>query len=292
MTELDAAFSQYQAEAHSTLNKFYYKVIAMVEEDNTKLDSNAYERLLKVCSGLLSVYISKAIQKTIEHIKEVTATENRIPYLKLSLKFSNSLVLSPNSEDVFFIYSLFLSKLVDMGKSYPVLETVKIKNYPDKKIPLHITDDLSDDIGENICMMFEPVENYVSTLDADFKEIFRGFSLSNASDSDFRSGLTKIEHYQKYINKSSSMCSSEYFAIGQLILSEYVKSIKDSLSEIIENIFLKLCDLHMSENEDICDAFDAIKEEALRRPENTEDLIQQGKSSSANNIFCIIFYIY
>nr|CAI5851901.1 unnamed protein product [Callosobruchus analis] len=280
--ELDDIFTRCINEAEVTLKRFYYKIVEMVEVDDTKLEPYLYKRMLKVCTGVLSKYISIAIMNTMEHIRYVTGSDSLIPYIKLSLKYSGeSLVLFPNENDVILIYSMFVSKLVDIGRTFLVLETVRIRDYPTKNIHLNVTDEFFNDtlelIGENIMNMFVPVNDYMSRLEEDFQEIFRRFSVVEDESNPFQSSLNQIKHYQNYMNKVGSMLSSEYFGIGQLVLSEYVQSMRESLSEVIEDLFIKLCVLHQEENEDICDCFEAVKEEALRRPATSEELIAQGK---------------
>lgn len=70
--------------------------------------------------------------------------------------------------------------------------------------------------------------------------------------------------------------SSEYFGIGQLILSEYVAAMKESLNMIIESVFNELCAISMEEDLQICQAFEDLKQYALTKPKTSEDLIAQG----------------
>lgn len=213
--------------------------------------------------------------------------------MKLSLKYSNTLVLFPNEEDLILIYNIFITKLVEKFKNFNVLESVKIRDYPDKKIHLNITDEYisnaMETVGENILKMYEPLQNYMLSLEEGYKEVFTTVSLSSVqSESDFETGVTQIRHFQNYINKTSSLLTSEYFAIGQLILSEYVQTMKESLSEVIENIFSGLCGILIAENENICECFENIKAEAYRRPQTSEELIEQGNSNDLN-IFLLYF---
>lgn len=175
-----------------------------------------------------------------------------------------------------------MSKLVDMCQNFNILEMVKFRDYPDKKIHVNITDDFVNDavtaIGENIIEMFEPVQEYLLSLEEGYKEVFTAASLSSMdSESEFEEGATQIRHFQNYINKTSSLLTSEYFAVGQLILSEYVQTMKESLSVVIENIFSSLCAILIEENEIICASFEKIKEAALTKPRTSEELIEQGE---------------
>ncbi|KAG5885992.1 hypothetical protein JTB14_025387 [Gonioctena quinquepunctata] len=119
--------------------------------------------------------------------------------------------------------------------------------------------------------------DYLSQLDADFKDIHQTVSVTSQDTSAFQNGCLQILRYQNYINKASSMLNSEYFAIGQLILSEYVLSIKESLSVVIEDIFVKLSGIHIQENEDICECFEKVRQHAMHKPVTSEELIAQGK---------------
>ncbi|XP_057662092.1 dynein axonemal heavy chain 12 isoform X1 [Diorhabda carinulata] len=281
LEELDDIFNHLVGDSENLLLKFYDKVCQIVESDNSKLDQDNYKHLLKVCTGLVSVYMSLLIQNTIKHIIEVTKDENLIPYLQLSLKYSKNLYMHPNQQDIILLYSLFISKLVDLGTNFPVLEVLKIKNYPDKLTHLNITDEFYEEslnqLGDNIIAMFIPIDEYLRNIVEDFKEMFLDFNMEEENEKVFETGCLQIRHFRNYISKASSMLGSEYFGIGQLVLSEYVASMKESLSIIIEDIFNKICEIHINENENICLAFENIRQDALRKLHNSEELIAQGQ---------------
>uniref|UniRef100_A0A6P7GYU8 Uncharacterized protein LOC114348570 n=1 Tax=Diabrotica virgifera virgifera TaxID=50390 RepID=A0A6P7GYU8_DIAVI len=277
--ELDDTFNNLTSDSESTLLKFYYRICEIVENCDYILDADAWKNLLKVCTGLLSVFISLSIQNTINHVVEVTGKEDLVPYLQLSLKYDKSLYMHPNQQDVILLYSLFISKLVDLGTNFTVLETLKIKSHPEALIHLNITDDYYDSvlsqIAENIMKLFVPIDEYMRKIDYDFREMFIDFTVTDDKEKTFENGCLQIKHFKNYISKASSLLGSEYFAIGQLVLSEYVSSMKESLSVIIEDIFGKLCRIHISENENICQEFENIEEDSMMQPNNSEELIAQ-----------------
>lgn len=201
--------------------------------------------------------------------------------MKLSLKYSKTLVLFPNEQDLILMYNLFITKLVDICQNFNVLEMVKIRDYPQRTIHINISKEFievaMETVGNNIMKMFEPVQKYMVRLDEGYREVFTAVSLSSLhSETEFEEGATQIRHFQEYINKTSSLLTTEYFAIGQLILSEYVQTMKESLSEVIESIFSLLCGILVAENVSICESFEKIKAEAMRKPLTSEELIQQG----------------
>ncbi|KAJ8944983.1 hypothetical protein NQ318_010185 [Aromia moschata] len=315
LEELFEIFSRYVLDAECILHKFYCGIVDIVKEDKTKMDGDSpssslllslhilfnlygsrdnksvgifvtnfdhsYRRLLTVCTGLLSVYISQSIMQSITHVIAVTSSEELIPNLQLSLKCKENLLLVPSYEEVHLTYSLFITNLLDVGVNFRILETYRIKNFPERYIHMNVTDsyvaEALEQIAENLLNMFEPVNDYVSVLGDEFKEIFKAVDINNADKNAFQDGCNQIMHYQNYINKASSMLSCEYFAIGQLILSEYVQSMKESLSEVIELIFAKLCKIHILEDIAICTCFQKVKQDALAKPTTSEELIEQGK---------------
>lgn len=229
------------------------------------------------------MYIGKAVSDTIRHMVDITGNPNLTPYMNLSLKYHNTLVLFPNEQDLILLYNLFMTKLVDKCQYFNVLEMVRIRDYPPKTIHINITDEFISDamesVGENVMKMCEPVQMYMSSLEQGYREVFTAVSLSSIqSETEFDEGVSHIRHVQNYISKTSSLLTSEYFAIGQLVLSEYIQTMKESLSEVIENIFTSLCGILISENENICECFVKIKNEALRKPKTSEELIEQGNS--------------
>lgn len=289
--ELDAIFNKYVEDAENCMKRLHNKVVEITEADQTKSKVGAvvYYKILKVCNGLLSVYFGQALSRTILDIIRVTSQENLVPYLKLSISYKNKLVLQPTSTDLMLIYSIFITKLVECANQFLVLEYYRKKNYPSKYLHINITEGFVNEaiqqVGCNIENLYTPIGVYVKKLEEEFSEIYMDFSLlgnlsgsSSAVDAQtrFAFGCEQIQHYQEYINKASNMMSSEYFGIGQLILSEYVAAMKESLNMIIESVFNELCAISMEQDLHICQAFEDLKQYALTKPKTSEDLIAQG----------------
>ncbi|XP_060531522.1 dynein axonemal heavy chain 12 [Cylas formicarius] len=280
--ELDAVFMKFVEDSQTAVKKLHDRVVEIVGRYTTKLHPSVSNRVFKACDGLLSVHIGQALYRTIEHIIDATASEKLVPYLKLSIHYKENLVLQPTDTDLVLIYTIFINKLVECSNKYMALEYFKKRNYPSRIIRIFITEEYVNQalekVAANIRRLYEPITAYVRKLDDDFSEIYSDIRIADVDIyTQFRKGCEQIRHYQQYIRKASSMLSSEYFAMGQLILSEYVITMKESVSSIIETIFSELCGLYIRENEDICDSFEKLKEYALIKPSTTEDLIEQGK---------------
>lgn len=293
--ELDANFRKSIEEAENCMKKLHNRVVEISEDDHSKekLGTPTYNRILKVCNGLVSVYFGQVLHRTINHIIQTTAHEDTVPYLKLSINYKDSLVLQPTAHDLIIIYSLFIGKLVEGANNFLVLEYYRKKNFPSQFLYIGITDEFvsqaTAQVAENICRHYVPIGVYVKKLDEDFAEIYTDLSVmgslsGSSSGADaaarFDFGCEQITHYRDYMKKASSMLSSEYFGIGQLILSEYVTTMKESLAMVIENIFNEMCGLHVWEDEQICQAFEGLKAYALTKPSTTEDLIAQGNNQN------------
>lgn len=306
--ELDAIFNKYVEDAENCMKRLHNKVVEITEADQTKSKVGAvvYYKILKVCNGLLSVYFGQALSRTILDIIRVTSQENIVPYLKLSISYKNKLVLQPTSTDLMLIYSIFITKLVECANQFLVLEYYRKKNYPSKYLHINITEGFVNEaiqqVGCNIENLYTPIGVYVKKLEEEFSEIYMDLTLlgmvkyvnhqwlqtqnipGNLSESSstidaptrFAFGCEQIQHYQEYISKASNMMSSEYFGIGQLILSEYVAAMKESLNMIIESVFNELCAISMEQDLQICQAFEDLKQYALTKPKTSEDLIAQG----------------
>lgn len=57
LKELDDAFNQMSNEAYNFINKFYYRIVEMVEKDDTKLDPTIYQKLLRVSISSFFLFI-------------------------------------------------------------------------------------------------------------------------------------------------------------------------------------------------------------------------------------------
>lgn len=63
LKELDDAFNHMTNEAYNLINKFYYRVVEMVEKDDTKLDPTNYQKLLRVSISLFGLLCIMSILK-------------------------------------------------------------------------------------------------------------------------------------------------------------------------------------------------------------------------------------
>lgn len=276
--ELNDIFSKACDSASVTLERFYMRVVKLVNAE--KIKQQHLDRLLNVCTGLLSVYVSAAIAQTLWHVVEVTGNEQKVPYMKLMISYHNKLILRPTREEMHCIYEAFVRKIIDLGKSFRVLQTSKMES--DKLMHLNITETFENEIIEkikdNINVHYIPIINYINVLEKDFSEIYDQVKLVTPDvEMSFVSGCQQILHYQSFIQKARDITNYEYFAIGQLIISEFVSAMKESLAYVIEFVFKKLCNLLMADSDSIANEFKMLQEKAYQKPNTTEELIQQGK---------------
>lgn len=175
-------------------------------------------------------------------------------------------------------------QLIEVGKNFRTIEK-RSQQIVEKIIHLNITEDYFEDVTArmktNIENLYKPVMNYITELDTQFSKIYRdinkGDMVSQQTEMTFESGCDLIQHYDNYFQKATNIQCEEHFSIGQLVVSEYVKTLRESLLGVMEDIFVQLCGIHQLENEDIIEEFNEVTRRALERPTTTEELIQQGK---------------
>lgn len=276
MQVLHDKFQRYIHESKSLFKELYHKIVILVEKDKDKSTEH-----LDACTGLLSVHMSQTIINTMNYVVDVTGDKDRIPYLKLTLNFGTSLVIKPSHEDVINLFSVLLNELVTTGQNFPILKNVRLSGYEDNLMHINITQDFLDGcikkMADNINIFYIPIFEYVTYVENEFSDIYGSADAEEEDKMTFAKGCRQITYYQSYIEKASTMLSNEYFVIGQLILSEYVVNLKESLQLTIDEILAQISSIHRLENEDICDCFQEVTLRALEIPANTEELIQQGK---------------
>ncbi|XP_045466215.1 dynein axonemal heavy chain 7-like isoform X2 [Harmonia axyridis] len=283
LDELTSIFNEMADQGYRTLKVFQVKIIDIIEMDKSRLRISE-TRYYDICSRLLSVYISKVVANTLEHIIEVTGNARRVPFLLLTLRFEGRLVLQPSAEETINVYRDFMNKIVQISRLY---ETVKKDNYgffQEQKISIYITTEFFKSclsrMNKNINTLYEPVLKYTDDLDKQFCEIYEEINtgaVKNEEDMSFERGCSLIEHYREYFEKAQLIRCDEYFSIGELAIYEYLETLRDSILVVEEDLFLQLSSLHQWENEDIIESFQMIETKALQVPTTTEELIEQGK---------------
>lgn len=272
----------YANDAAQRLQEFYRKIVTLVEHEKVNTQARSY---LGACTGLLSVNISRTIAHTLLHVVSFTGSKEHIPYLKLNITFKDRLILQPTADDIIEIYNKFLRKIIDSARQFYVLEKYKIKGFDNKQIHLCLTDDffhsILQQITQNIRQKYEPILNYIKNLDDNFVDIYNdlcsGGNTILTSDLIFDDGCKKLLYFKSYLPKVAFIPDNAYFTIGQLIITEYREVIKQTLQNIVENIFSSLSAQHEWENNDICEAFDIIYVRATQKPITTEEVIEIGK---------------
>lgn len=192
--------------------------------------------------------------------------------------------MRPSSSETSSIYLDFMKHLIQVGKGYQTILKRRKKIF-EKLIHLNVTDcyfqNVATRMKTNIENLYRPVMDFIKELDTQFSKIYRdidkGDAVSQTAEMTFENGIELIEHYDNYFMKAQTIQCAEHFSIGQLVVSEYIKTLRESLLGVMEDIFVQLCTIHQVENEDIIFEFNEVSRKALQKPTSTEDLIQQGK---------------
>ncbi|KAL3286286.1 hypothetical protein HHI36_000795 [Cryptolaemus montrouzieri] len=285
LSELAVKFNDLALTAEMILIRLRDKVVSLIDKDKTKVQKQHIKHYYEAITTLQAIHVSSCIIRTLEYIIEVSGSRRRVPFLVLTIHFEGALVLRPSSAETSFIYRNFMNQLVEIGSNFQTIEK-RGKKIVEKNIHLNVTRDYFEEAAArmklNIKSLYEPVINYVQKLDDLFRDIYRDIDREGTvsveqPEMTFEIGCNLIRHYENYFVKASKLQCGENFAIGQLVLSEYVKTLRESLSMVIEDIFLKLCNIHLNENDNICAAFEEVRRKALKKPVTTEELIEQGK---------------
>ncbi|KAK9875371.1 hypothetical protein WA026_007766 [Henosepilachna vigintioctopunctata] len=284
LSDLSQKFSDLAAYVSRTLNLLRDKIISYIESDKTKVKITHMKHYYDAITTLQTIHVSNCITRILEHIIEVSGCERRVPFLMLTIKFEDGLVLKPSPSETSVIYQQFMRELVAIGGKYQTVEK-KQRMLIDRKIHLNVIPEYFDDavarMTANTESLYESVLKYVEYLDSQFCEIYQAINRTSLSEDSknftFENGCALIQHYLDYLKKATDMECNENFPIGQLVLSEYIKTMKLSLTMVIEEIFIELCNLHQLENEKVCQVFEEVARIALKKPLTTEELIEQGK---------------
>ncbi|XP_030749856.1 dynein heavy chain 12, axonemal-like [Sitophilus oryzae] len=256
----------------------------MVNKECQTVDKKQ-SQIVQACTGLFSVFVSKAIAETIQGIVKFSECVGIPPYLKLYVDFKENLVLKPTSQEVTELFWQSIDELILTADELRVLGKQRIKGCGIKSIVLCLTEEFvskcKQDIACNIEGLYKPIVNYLNQITKDFAEIYSDVNCEEfvqvLGDIEFEVGCQQIAYYKKYIHKVAYIPDNEYFQIGQLVLKNYRDKLKDSLQSITDSIFNNLSLQHLREVQDICDSFQLIKTKAYQKPSTTDELIEIGK---------------
>lgn len=287
-SDLSKSFQEELSYLLYSIRKFYKTITQMVINNNFKNKSpEEVRKYLRGCSGLLSVYISKALVNTIANIVEVTADDDRIPYLQLTISIDTNsrLKLQPDPQVLIDLFKNAIDQIAALGNNLTVLQHYyqQERTHVEKYIPMFVEESFiqyaKTKVEENLGEKFKPVIAYIDHLESEFFQVYGEYSPSNnrlGVDMSFDTGCDEIVFFRKYVDKMTEKVSNEYYPIGKLQQDECVESLKKSVNEIMDVIFEKLCSIHMYKNDSICEQFELLAARALQVPQTTEELMEMG----------------
>lgn len=287
-SDLSKSFQEELSYLLYSIRKFYKLIVQMVINNNFKnKTAEEVRKYLRGCSGLLSVYISKALVNTIGNIVEVTADDDRIPYLQLTISIDTNsrLKLQPDPQVLIDLFKNAIDQIAALGNNLTVLQHYYQQERSNVEIciPMFVEESFiqyaKKKVEENLEEKFKPVIAYIDHLESEFFLVYGEFSPSNNrldADMSFDTGCNEIVFFRKYVDKMTEKVSNEYYPIGKLQQDECVESLKKSVNEIMDVIFEKLCSIHMYKNDSICEQFELLAARALQVPQTTEELMEMG----------------
>ena len=92
----------------------------------------------------------------------------------------------------------------------------------------------------------------------------------------FEDGYAKINFYNTFSDRISSLITSEYYPIGELEQEGCKENLKASINILINDVAKKLVEQHQNESQNICNTFEELAEKALATPQTSEELMQLG----------------
>lgn len=284
---LKELFNDEQIQCRYFVRMFYKSVITLVQNENLhSLRDEEIPICLRACTGLLSIYLSRTIVNTINDLVAATASDDLVPYLNLTIGIDKNsrLILDPNPNLLVELYQDALEKISVLADNLLVLEFYKCKGYEKVYVPLFIHPDFVkaslQAVNKNLIHKFQPVMEYIDRLESEFFEVYGVHTSSTetvANDMSFDAGCEHVAYYREYLTRMTEKVSNEYFSIGRLQQEDCILSLKNSVEELMNDIFERLCEIHIYKNEDICERFKMLSVRALQVPRTSEALMEMGE---------------
>lgn len=263
---------------------WYMQLVKFVSDDTTPIKSNYVHYYFNAAEGLISLYVSMMLRRTMKEFVKFVTDPEETPYLKIQLYCENVFKLSPSPAQIQTYYFSILKEVSELNSYMRALEYFCSNEIDLKYIKLDIPDFFMEEcrngISEEYDGLYHDVYDYMTQLECDFFPIYDETAQTqhiNDPNMSFDQGCELIEFYREYIDKLSEIVPNIYFNVCVVNTLDAVDQLRKNGEKIIIALKDKLIQLHISENVDICEMFEFLKMKAETVPQATDELVEMAK---------------
>ncbi|XP_073425921.1 dynein axonemal heavy chain 12 [Dendrobates tinctorius] len=271
------------------LNTWYPKVINLfASQDALQLvKADKWDSFYNCVSTLMSNQVRDLLQKTVEAFVQLFDLKDTqfLPIFKMQLTFDDEKMdFYPSFQDVeevvLFIVTRISKTLQNIQTVQSWLSGSNTVQIIEAKLPDYIFDSavlkLKEAVSHNLREPFRHFQTYVESfswlVDGSAAEKVETF-LSEEHSFDEYTGF--IEQFHTLARDIMGLPTRAYFTMVHLDCDDLKQGLADKAKSFANILLDRLVTNHRLENEEICIEFEKIKEQALKVPETTEDVIEE-----------------
>ncbi|XP_075690041.1 dynein axonemal heavy chain 12 [Rhinoderma darwinii] len=271
------------------LNTWYPKVINLfASKDALQLvKSDKIDSFYSCVSTLMSNQVRDILQRTVEAFVNLFDLRDPqcLPLFKMQLTFDDEKMdFYPSFQDleevVLFILTRISKTLQNIQTVQSWLSGSNTVQIIEAKLPDYIIQSavlkLKEAVSHNLQEPLKHFETYVES----FSWLVDG--LANEKVETFLSEEHSFDEYTRFIEEFHTLArdimglpTHAHFTMVQLDCDDLKQGLADKAKSFANILLDRLVTNHRLENEKICMEFEKIKEEALKVPETTEDVIEE-----------------
>ncbi|XP_053325574.1 dynein axonemal heavy chain 12 [Spea bombifrons] len=271
------------------LNTWYPKVINLFTSKEAMRDVRAdkIDSFYTCVSTLMSNQLKDLLKRSVEaFVRLFDPLDTRwLPLFKMELTFDDEKMdFYPSFQDleeaVLFIATQISNTLQNVQSVQSWLAGGTTVQIIEAKLPHHIIQWAFTKLKEAVRENLEGPKKHYETYVESFSWLVDGTASQQvdtflAEDHSFQEYTARIEQFHKLARNIMSLPAREHFSMVQLDCDDLKSGLSDKAKGFATKLLERLVTNHREENEKICREFEMIKEQALKVPITTEDVIEE-----------------
>lgn len=293
LSDLKATCKSQIVEAAITIrNDWYPKIIGIIIKHYKKkiIPAKMWKKALSCAGKLINRQLNEMKMRTINHMLFILGDKRKIPILFITTECETELIFNPDKRSMYKTYEDLIDDILRFGEhldpitKYFDIETEKQFKNPAWKIeigPIY-AEEVKKQLWDIISSVYDEVSGYMEEMQYKFQKL----SSSTTQDElltflseprGFEECLSQINELEVLLDQVQRLLAREFFDIATIDQAGAQVGLKATGRTLIEKVVDKLLESHFNENLDICNEFEVIRENALRHPKSTEELLENGE---------------
>lgn len=276
--------------------EWYPKMVRIIRKSYRRhvVARSLWPGIFECAKGLINRQLTDFKIRTFEHIRAVLLDRQRIPFLRLQVRYnaeSNNIDIVPSFHDIYETYCGFYGEIATVCSRLPLLELSvdpawsmadKRANY----LPVHISAEYMGvaerQLRDTMRRAYADVLAYVEAYRDEYRGLFgaerhREVLQFLQTEHTYDEYLAKIDEFREYDRRLRGRIENECFDVAAVNEAPAIKGLRERAARYVSMITVHMVRKHQADTRDIIGRFEAISARALEIPLSTEMLLANGE---------------